>query len=86
MLLPTVGLTLLGVSFGSRRKKILGTLLIFLMASGLLFLASCSSGSSSGGGGGGLTGGTPPGMYTVTVTGTSGTLAQQTTTFTLSVQ
>jgi hypothetical protein len=85
MLLPVGGMTLLGLSFGSRRKKVLGILLIFLMGSGLLFLASCSSGGSSGGGGGGLTGGTPAGTYTITVTGTSGTLTQ-TTTFTLTVQ
>jgi len=85
LLLPIGGMTLLGVSFGSRRKKVLGILLVFLMASGLLFLASCSSGSSSSGGGGGGGGGTPAGNYTVTVTGTSGSLTQ-TTTFTLTVQ
>jgi hypothetical protein len=84
-LLPLGGLTLLGVGLGSRRKKVLGILLIFLMASGLLFLLSCSSSGSSGGGHG-LTGGTPAGTYTVTVTGASGTLAPQTTTFTLTVQ
>jgi hypothetical protein len=75
----------LGVSFGSRRRKILGALLVFLMVSGLLFLASCSSGSSSGGGGGGGHPGTPAGNYTVTVKGTSGSLTPQTTTFTLTV-
>jgi hypothetical protein len=82
MLLPLTGMTLLGVSFGSRRKKVLGILLVFLMASGLLFLSSCSSGSSTT-----HTGnpGTPAGAYTVTVTGTSGSLAAQTTTFTLTV-
>jgi hypothetical protein len=84
MMLPLAGMTLLGVSFGSRRKKVLGILLVFLMASGLLFLASCSSGSSSNSGGGGNPG-TPAGAYTVTVTGTSGSLAAQTTTFTLTV-
>jgi hypothetical protein len=41
MFLPLAGMTLLGVSFGSRRRKVLGILLVFLMASGLLFLASC---------------------------------------------
>jgi hypothetical protein len=85
VLLPIGGLTLLGVRFGSRRRKVLGILLVFLMASGLLLLASCSS-SPSNIGGGGLTGGTPAGTYTITITGTSGTLAQQTTTFTLTVQ
>ncbi len=85
MLLPLGGMTLLGVSFGSRRKKALGLLLIFLMVSGLLFLAACGGGSST------TTtpppsGGTPAGAYTVTVTGTSGSLTAQTTTFTLTVQ
>jgi hypothetical protein len=83
MFLPLAGMTLLGVSFGSRRRKVLGILLVFLMASGLLFLASCSSGSSSSNPHGNP--GTPAGTYTVTVTGTSGTLAAQTTTFTLTV-
>jgi hypothetical protein len=88
MLLPLGGMALVGVGFGSRRKKVLGMLLIFLMASGLLFLASCSSSGSSGGGGGGggSTGGTPAGTYVITVTGTSGTMAPQITTFTLTVQ
>jgi hypothetical protein len=87
MLLPIGGMTLLGVGFGSRRKKVLGVTLVFLMVSGLLFLAACGGGSSSsGGGGGGGTSGTPAGNYTVTVTGTSAPLTAQTTTFTLTVQ
>ena len=68
MLLPLTGMTLLGASFGSRRKKVLGILLVFLMVSGLLFLASCSSGSSSNNNQGQP--GTPAGTYTVTVTAT----------------
>jgi hypothetical protein len=84
MLLPLAGMTLLGVSFGSRRRKVLGILLVFLMVSGMLFLASCSS--SSGGGGTGTTNpGTPAGTYPVTVTATSGSATPQTTTFTLTV-
>lgn len=85
MLLPICGMTLLGVSFGSRRKKVLGILLVFLMASGLLFLASCSSSSNSGGGGN-VQPGTPAGTYTVTVTATPTSGTAQTTTFTLTVQ
>jgi hypothetical protein len=86
-LLPLGGLTLLGAGFSSRRKKVLGLLLIFLVISGLVFLGACGGGSSSsGGGGGGGKPGTPSGKYTVTVTGTSGTLTAQTTTFTLTVQ
>ncbi len=86
MLLPLGGLTLLGAGFSSRRKKILGLLLIFLVISGLVFMGACGGGSSSGGGGGGGGGGTTAGKYTVTVTGTSGSLAAQTTTFSLTVQ
>lgn len=85
MLLPIGGITLLGVSFGSRRKKVLGLLLLFLMASGMLFLASCSSSGNSSGGGGGGQPGTPAGTYTVTVTATSGSTSV-TTPFTLTVQ
>jgi ABC-type glycerol-3-phosphate transport system substrate-binding protein len=85
MLLPLFGMTLLGVSFGSRRKKVLSVLLVFLMLSGLLFLAACGGSSSSSTGGGGKPG-TPAGNYTVTVTGSSGSLTPQTTTFTLTVQ
>ena len=69
MLLPIGGMTLLGVGFGSRRKKVLGILLVFLMASGLLFLASCSSGSAALRVARRRRPGTPAGTYTVTVTG-----------------
>jgi trimeric autotransporter adhesin len=87
LLLPLGGLTLLGAGFSSRRKKVLGLLLMFLVISGLVFLGACGGGSSSGGGGGGGGGGgTPAGKYTVTVTGTSGTLTAQTAAFTLTVQ
>jgi hypothetical protein len=85
MLLPLGGMTLLGAGFTSRRKRLLGILLLCMVLAGLVFMAACGGSSSSSGGGGG-TGGTPAGTYTVTVTGTSGSLAQQTTTFTLTVQ
>ncbi|MGA7421155.1 MAG: hypothetical protein WBW77_00600 [Candidatus Sulfotelmatobacter sp.] len=46
-----------------------------------LLLPSCGAAGSNGGGGGGGGGGqqqgTQPGTYTLTVTGTSGTLAHQ---------
>jgi len=88
LLLPLGGVTLLGASGVSRRKKVLSLLLMFLAASGLLFLTACggSSSSSAPPGGGSTTGGTPAGTYTVTVTGTSGSLTAQTTMFTLTVQ
>jgi len=85
LLLPLGGMTLLGASGLSRRKKVLSLLLLFLAASGLLFLTACGGGSSSSNGGG-STGGTPAGTYTVTVTGTSGSLTAPSTTFTLTVQ
>ena len=76
MLLPIGGLALLGTGFGSRRKKLWSFLLGCLLFSGLIFLAACGSSSSGGGGGGGGGGhpGTPAGTYTITVTGTSGSL------------
>jgi hypothetical protein len=77
MLLPVFGLSLMGISFsyaGSPRKKLLGFLLLGVVISALFFLPACGSSSSSGGGGGGCTGCTPKGTYTVTVTGTDGTL------------
>jgi hypothetical protein len=70
--LPVVGLSLVGMRFstaGSRRKKLLGFLLLGLIMAALFFLPACGS-SSSPGGGGNCSGCTPQGSYTVTVTGT----------------
>jgi len=88
MFLPLAGMTLLGAVFqSSRKKKLIGLLMISLLVLGLLMLPGCgSSASSSGGGGGGTTGGTPAGTYTVTVTASSGSLSTQPITFTLVVQ
>jgi hypothetical protein len=72
MWLPVFGLSLVGMRFstaGSRRKKLLGFLLLGLIMAALFFLPACG-GSSSSTGGGGCTGCTPKGNYTVTVTGT----------------
>jgi hypothetical protein len=71
--LPIGGLALLGAGFTSRKRRYLGFLLGCVLFSGLFFLNACG-GSSSGGGGGGGNKGTPAGPYTVTVTGTSGSL------------
>ena len=84
LLLPIGGMTLLGAGFTSRRKKLVGILLICMVIAGFVFMMACGGSSSSTHTGGG--GGTPPGTYTVTVTGTSGTLAPQTATFTVTVQ
>jgi hypothetical protein len=72
MWLPVVGLSLVGMRFStanSRRKKLLGFLLLGLIMAALFFLPACG-GSSSSTGGGGCTTCTPKGTYSVTVTGT----------------
>lgn len=74
MWLPIGGLALLGTGFTSRKKKLWAFLFGCLLFSGLIFMAACG-GSSGGGGGGGGTPGTPAGSYTVTVTGTAGSLS-----------
>lgn len=83
MWLPIAGMSLVGMSFGSarsRRKTILGFLMIGMVMAALFVMPACG-GSSNGGGGGGGGGGTPAGSYTVTITGT-GTDANATTTST----
>ena len=83
MWLPIAGMSLAGVSFGSarsRRKKVIGFLMIGMVMAALLVMPACGGGSGGGGGGGGK-GGTPAGSYTVTITGTgtdAGTTTQAT--------
>ena len=56
-------------SRGSRRIKLSGFLLLLSMSASLIVLSACGGGSSGGGGGGGgLSGGTPSGTYTITIT------------------
>ena len=82
MWLPIAGVSLIGVGFssaGSRRKKLLGFLMVAMVMAALFLMPACSSSNSGGGGGGGgCTGCTPAGSYTVTITGT-GTDASTTT-------
>jgi hypothetical protein len=78
LLLPMPGLALIGLSFGSRRKKLSGFLLLTMLAC-LIILPACGGGgsSSASGGGGGGNSGTPAGNYTVTITGTDANGAPQ---------
>jgi hypothetical protein len=72
MWLPIAGLSLMGMSFSStrsRRKKLLGFLMIGMVMAALFVMPACGGSSNSSGGGGGG-GGTPAGSYTVTITGT----------------
>jgi hypothetical protein len=69
---PVWGLTLMKMVFPTRRKerRLPGILLCGSLFVTLLLLPSCGGGSSGGGTHGSA--GTPPGAYTITVTGTSG--------------
>jgi hypothetical protein len=71
------GLALLA-SAGRKRKFTLSASLLGLLLLAFL-LPSCGGGGSNGGGGGGggQQQGTQPGTYTITVTGTSGTVSNQ---------
>lgn len=71
--LPIGGMAFLGAGFGatSRKKKLLGFLLLCVVLSGFMFLVACGTGGSSTGGGGGGNSGTPAGNYTVKVTGSA---------------
>ena len=74
MFLPLSGLALIGTRFdyaNSRRRKVLGFLMLYAILAALLLLPACGGGSSQTTGGGG----TPAGTYTITVTGTDGTLS-----------
>lgn len=70
MWLPIVGLSLVGMGLSgaeSRRRKLLGIFLLGIVMMGLFFMPACSSSSTTVGT---CKGCTPPGTYTVTVTGT----------------
>jgi hypothetical protein len=82
--LPVAGFAVFGIGLGSpgkRGKRLLGNLLFFLLFGSLTFLLACGGTSNNAG----RNSQTPPGNYTITVTGTSGSL-QRSTTVTLSVQ
>lgn len=83
LLLPVLGIAVIGSGVGPRRKKLLGLLLVGIVLMGLVTLPACGSGSNGGGGGGGS--GTPAGQYSITVSGAAGGTTHSTT-FILSVQ
>ncbi len=88
MWLPIVGLSLVGMRWSTkdtRKKKLLGFLLLGIVMATLFFLPACGGSSSSGGGGGGCSGCTPAGSYTVTITGTDSNNLSSSTTVTLTV-
>ena len=71
--LPVPGLALIGLGFGSkssRRKNLMGLLLLWTALASFIILPGCGSSGNSGAGGGGGNGGTPAGSYTVTISGT----------------
>lgn len=72
-LFPVPLLALIGAGLGSRRtrkKKLLGFLLLSLVLLGLISIPACSGSGNNGGGG---NSGTPAGTYTITITGKDAT-------------
>ncbi len=90
MWLPIAGMALVGMGFSSartRRKKLLGFLMIGMVMAALFLMPACGGSSSTTPPPSGCTGCTPAGSYTVTITGTGTDTATTThsTTVTLTV-
>jgi hypothetical protein len=72
LMIPFPGLALIAFgmgSWGKRRNRLLGLMLLSLTLLPLFLLPACGGGSGNGGGGGGGGGGTPAGTYTITIMG-----------------
>jgi hypothetical protein len=69
LLMPFVGLVVVGAGMSSQRKRYFGLALLALVLVSLLMLPACGGGSGGGGGGGNNT---PPGNYNIMVTGSGG--------------
>jgi uncharacterized repeat protein (TIGR01451 family) len=83
MWLPIAGLAWVGMGLSQRirRKKIMTlSMLCLVLACGVIFQVACVGSREPH-----TTGGTPPGTYTITITGTSGS-TQHSTTVTVTVQ
>jgi hypothetical protein len=79
-------LPLFGIVLSRRRgKKLHGIMAVVLLSCCAVVLGSCGGGGGGSGGGGGGNSGTPPGTYTLTVTGQVGSVSH-TTIVTLVVQ
>jgi ABC-type glycerol-3-phosphate transport system substrate-binding protein len=90
MWLPIVGLSIIGVGFSSarsRRKKMLGFLMVAIVMGALLLMPGCGGSNGGGGGSGSCTGCTSAGNYTITITGagTDTSSTMHSTTVTLAV-
>ena len=69
--LPAPGLALIGFSLGSglsRRKRLIGCLLLCILLASIIVLPACGGSGNAGGGGGGNSG-TPAGSYSIKITG-----------------
>jgi FG-GAP-like repeat len=83
MFLPVIS-TMIGLGLRVNRKTFLCRAVLILASSSLLLVASC--GGSGGSSGGNKSGGTPPGAYTITVTGSANGATPKVATLTLTVQ
>ena len=80
--IPLIGFACSSIRTARKDKRRKLGVVVIILLSGITFQSACGGGSAQDKQ---LSGGTPPGNYTITVTGTSGSL-QHSTTFALGVQ